>query len=460
MLEVVTHQAVLDAIPASAAIVAEDGTILAVNRSWIRFAEKNGGDARHHYLGVNYLDACNAAFGDCAAMASTVADGLREVLAGGAEFRCEYPCHSPTELRWFELAIAPLRSPGRRLALTMHTDVTRRVHERELAGGSHEHLTRLAAVVSSATDAIISFDLEGRILTWNPAATALYGYQPDEVIGRSLEIIYPPDWPTSVAEYRDLIIAGRLRQLDVVRRTKSGALRDIALSVAPVRDDEGRTVSIMNIHRDITEAKRNREELAIATRELSHRAKNLLTVILSVQRQTARASTSLEEFDERFSARLKALGASIDLLAARNWGRIALTELALRQLAAFVDPADPRLSIEGPAVLLDTQAVEALGMALHELATNALKYGALAADSGRVDLAWQLCRSDGKDVLEIVWDETAPGIEGEPDHTGFGHAVMTRIAAQRLGADVALDFSPGRLTWRAEVPERHFGVAG
>lgn len=459
MLEVVTHQAVLDAIPAAAAIVAQDGTILAVNEAWVRFSEENGGDARAHYLGTNYLDVCSAAYGESGAMASTAADGLRQVLDGGPEFRCEYPCHSPDQLRWFELAISPLRSPGRRLALALHYDVTRQVRDRHAAGGSHEHLGSLGDLVASATDAIISFDLEGRILTWNPAATALYGFQPHEAIGRSLEIIYPPDWPTRLTEYRDLVVSGRLRQVELVRRTKSGTLRDVAVSTAPVRDTEGRIVSIMTIHRDITETKRNREQLAIATRELGHRAKNLLAVILSVQRQTARASSSFEEFDERFSARLKALGASIDLLAARSWGRIALEELAHRQLAAFVDPRDPRVTVGGPPVLLDAQAVEALGMALHELATNALKYGALATDQGRVDLRWQLTGTGDEPKLDVSWTETAPAIEGPPESTGFGHTVVTRIAAQRLGAEVTLDFVPGCLTWRAGVSARHFTTA-
>ncbi len=458
MLDVVTHQAVLDAIPASAAIVADDGTIVAVNRQWIRFAEENGGDARTHYLGANYFDVCDAAVGETSVMAATVADGLREVLRAGGEFRCEYPCHSQTELRWFELTITPLGSAGPPMALTIHADITPRVREREATSGTDEHLHRLGDLVASATDAIISYDLEGRVLTWNAAATALYGYQPDEVIGRSLEILYPPDWPMRITDYRDLVLADRLRQGEVVRMTKSGTPRDIAISAAPVRDAAGNIISVMNIHRDITEAKRTREHLTTATRELSHRAKNLLAVILSVQRQTARDSTSFEEFDHRFSARLSALSASIDLLAARNWGHIALAELASRQLAAFVEPDDPRVSIAGPAVQLDSQAVEALGMALHELATNALKYGALSGAGGGIELTWKLRRSDGQNLLDITWHETAPGIHGAPGQTGFGHAVMTRIAAQRLGADVSLDFGRGELSWRAEVPGRHFNI--
>ena len=457
MLEIVSPQGIIDAILSPAAVVDDAGRIVGVNAAWQRFAEQNAGDAQAYYLGRNYLDICGAACGDSSTEASIVADGMRRVLGGESGFRCEYPCHSPAEMRWFEVAMAPIRLADRHFALVIHHDITRRRRAQDEVRRAQDNAGALAALVANSADAIISFDHDGAIQTWNAAATDLYGYCAEEAIGRSIEILYPDD-RTRFAEFRDRIIADELDRFEVARRTKSGRLRDVAISAAAVRGADGAVVSILGIHRDVTDEKATREHLAFVTRELSHRTKNLLAIILAVERQTARSAGSLDEFHERFAARLRALEASLDLLVAQRWERVSLAALARSQLSVFADPADERLLVEGPEVTLDTRAVEAVGMSLHELATNAMKHGALGPAGGGIRLSWRIDGAGADVALAIRWDESSPAITGPPERAGFGHLVVTRLTERKLGAEVEIDFRPGRLSWQAVLPQGHFSA--
>ena len=458
MLQVVKHQALLDAILSPAAIVDGAGGIVAVNAAWQRFAEQNGGDVQHYYVGCNYLEICGAPADEGHSEAPFVADGLRGVLDGESGFRCEYPCHSPTELRWFEVTIAPIRLPDRRFALVIHSDITRRRRAQDEVRRAQDNSNALAALVANSADAIISFDRDGKIQTWNAAAAELYGYPAEEVVGRPIAILFP-DEGVRFAEIRDHVIAGDLDRFEAVRKTRSGELRDIAISAAAVRAADGEVVSILGIHRDITKEKATREHLAFITRELSHRTKNLLAIILAIERQTARSALSLDDFHQRFAARLRSLEASLDLLVGRDWERVSLAELARSQLSMFADDGDDRLLIEGPEIMLESQAVEAVGMSLHELATNAMKHGALGPAGGGIRLSWRIDRTDAGRSLAIRWDESSPAIAGPPERTGFGHLVVTRLTESKLGAEVGIEFHPGRLSWQAVLPQRHFAGA-
>jgi PAS domain S-box-containing protein len=188
-------------------------------------------------------------------------------------------------MRWFELFAGPLHLGSRHLVIVSHSNITSRRLQQDEVAASRMNASELAALVASSTDAIMSYDLDGRVLTWNRAASDLYGYTPDEAIGQSMEIIYPDDWPVRITEYRDRIISGEMTRFEVVRKTKSGALRDIAISASPVRDDSGAVVAIANFHRDITEQKATEERLRFITHELRHRTKNMLAIIGAIERK-------------------------------------------------------------------------------------------------------------------------------------------------------------------------------
>lgn len=454
------HQALLDALPDSSALLDRDATIIAVNRQWRRFADENDGDARTHYLGENYIAVCERAVGASCAAAGDVRQGLARVLGTGGEFRCEYPCHSRTERRWFELVVRPIDWGGAAHALVLHRNVTVRTLQQRAIRDSVEIANQLSAVVACSIDPIVSFDLDGTILTWNPAAQELYGYAPAEIVGQSLEILYPDDWPMRVTEYVDRIVSGKLRRFDVVRKTRDGRLRDIAVSAAPIRNADGEVTSISNIHRDVTEEKKLAERQKFVTRELTHRVKNILAVVSAIERQTARRCTSIEEFSESFGDRLQALTQTIDLLVANEWESVSLEELVRRHLAAFLDLGADNVAIGGPPVLLEPEAVHTLGMALHELATNAAKHGALRRPEGSISLAWRPESADGHAPLNIAWREQGPGGGPADGRRGFGHQVLTALCRHSLDAPPSYDLGPGGVRWSIDLPARFYSAGG
>jgi PAS domain S-box-containing protein len=361
-------------------------------------------------------------------------------------------------MRWFELFAGPLHLGSRHLVIVSHSNITSRRLQQDEVAASRMNASELAALVASSTDAIMSYDLDGRILTWNRAASDLYGYTPDEAIGQSMEIIYPDDWPVRITEYRDRIISGEMTRFEVVRKTKSGAMRDIAISASPVRDDSGAVVAISNFHRDVTEQKATEERLRFITHELRHRTKNMLAIIGAIERQTARRNETIEGFHKDFSSRLDALAAANDLLVSKAWRPVSLEELCRSQMNLFSDRHADRVRIGGPPVAMDANAVEAIGLSLHELATNALKYGALAGHGGSVDLVWEFVGPDDERRLRFVWHERCGAITPGPHKNGFGHAVVTGVAAQKLGAEVSHEFGDGELVWSAMIPSERVTV--
>ena len=195
-------------------------------------------------------------------------------------------------------------------------------------------------------------------------------------------------------------------------------------------------------------------------RELSHRSKNLLSIIQAIARQTGRTSQDIDDFNERFGQRLTGLGRSQDLLVQKNWEGVSMSELAAAQLAAFMDNCEPRVATNGPHLLLNAEAAQSLGMALHELATNASKHGALAIPSGRVSIDWTW-RSDenGDRYLQVRWKESDGPEVKPPSRKGFGHSVIERLTAASLHGTAELHWRPEGLVWTLDVPESKLSEA-
>lgn len=190
----------------------------------------------------------------------------------------------------------------------------------------------------------------------------------------------------------------------------------------------------------------------LVMRELSHRSKNLLSVIQSMARQTGRTAAGIADFQARFELRLASLARSHDLLVERNWQGVCLKDLVAKQIEPFVDPCDERIEASGPPVLLTPTASQAIGMALHELATNASKHGALVMPAGRITVAWTV-RPDPDGVrLELRWQETGGPSVAPPVRKGFGHTVLERVAKGGLAATVNFDWKPEGLIWTMSAP--------
>ena len=197
---------------------------------------------------------------------------------------------------------------------------------------------------------------------------------------------------------------------------------------------------------DLTERQHYEERIGLLMREVDHRARNLLTVVSAVARHTV--ATSPQDFLHRFEQRLQALSESQDLLIRSGWTRVDLATLARAQLAHLDDLLGARIGLSGPAVRLNPASAQALGMALHELATNAAKHGALAGAQGRVSLAWAI----GGDRLHICWREIDGPPVLPPARKGFGSTVIGAMVRASLGGAVTLDYAPDGLCWTLDCP--------
>jgi two-component sensor histidine kinase len=188
-------------------------------------------------------------------------------------------------------------------------------------------------------------------------------------------------------------------------------------------------------------------------RELTHRSKNLLTVIDAIARQTATNSDGVKDFLSRFRERLQSLAGSHDQLVQEDWQGAWLRELVLSQVGHYFDRDSAAITLEGPRLRVQPEAAQHIGLALHELATNAVKYGALSVPAGRVDITWDVEQdAQGHPVCRMEWRESGGPPVRPPTRRGFGQVVIERTVARALGGNVMLSFAPDGLHWTLIFP--------
>jgi two-component sensor histidine kinase len=207
-----------------------------------------------------------------------------------------------------------------------------------------------------------------------------------------------------------------------------------------------RAVGGVGTVQDITERKERQERERLLMREISHRAKNMLSVVDAIAHQTAIRAP--EDFIERFSERIQALAANQDLLIRNEWRGVEVEDLVCAQLAPFADLIGSRIVVRGPKLRLNAAGAQAIGLTLHELATNAGKYGALSTDTGRVDICW---RTDG-DTFAMRWTERNGPSVSAPQQRGFGTIIMETMVERSLNGKVELLYPPSGVTWRLICP--------
>jgi two-component system, chemotaxis family, CheB/CheR fusion protein len=294
---------------------------------------------------------------------------------------------------------------------------------------------RLAAIVESSDDAIVSKDLNGIIETWNKGAERLFGYSAEEVIGKSITIVIPPE-----RQHEEVDILNRIRRgepidhFETQRRRKDGSLVDISLTISPVTDETGKIVGASKIARDITEQKRREQQITLLAREADHRTNNLLAVAQATVHLTHAESAA--DLKKAIEGRLRALANAHGMLARSRWAGADLHQLVVLELSPYFRDGDPRAQIEGPNVLLRPEMAQAVAMTVHELATNAVKYGALSRASGRVQVQWTM--QDGN-RLHVSWKESGGPAVRAPSKEGFGTRAIARLLGQ-LGGDVKFDW--------------------
>jgi PAS domain S-box-containing protein len=321
--------------------------------------------------------------------------------------------------------------------LEVNRDVTDRKHIELALYESEQRLRMLASIVETSDDAIVSKNLDGIITSWNTGAERVFGYTAEEAIGQPITIVIPQDRQGEEREILTRIRRGeRIDHFETIRQRKHGSLIVVSLTVSPVKNAEGKIVGASKIARDITEQKRNQEKIATLAREAEHRSKNLLaTVQATVNLSQADTADGLKNAIE---GRIQALANVHSLFARSRWIGAELSTLATQELSPYRRDKEARVRIDGPQVLLEPNTAQMVAVILHELATNAVKYGALSASEGRVEVNWQH-PEDG--WLTLRWLETGGPPVKPPTRQGFGHRVMERMIGQLKGKS-SFDWRP------------------
>lgn len=328
-------------------------------------------------------------------------------------------------------------------------DVT---NQKRVQAALREAEEKLAATFESAVAGIAEVDAEGRFLRVNEAFCRLCGYDRDEIADKSFfEFTHPAD-VTSERERWRALVAGEIERFTIEKRyvRRDGRIVWIEVMNSAVRGPDGRFAYGVKMLLDVTERREADARQKLLLDELNHRVKNTLATVQSLATQTARGCGSVAEFRARFEPRLLALSAAHDRLTRNQWEGASLRAIAEEELAAHSAPGRT-LRAEGPDVHLPPRASLSLSLALHELATNAVKHGALSVPGGRVELSWATEGSPFPTAIALVWRERGgPAVEA-PQREGFGSRLL-RVTARELGGRMILDHAEEGLTWRLSFP--------
>lgn len=310
--------------------------------------------------------------------------------------------------------------------------------------------SRYRHIVESAKEyAIVTLDDVGCIISWNSGAERLLGYSEEEAIGRSGEIFFTAEDRASGEPEKELSRASAYGRATNERWhvRQDGSCFWGSGVMLPVEDgEEGR---YLKIFRDQTEERRADERQTLMIEELNHRVKNTLAVIQSLAQQTFRSAEQSNDA-ETFEGRLEALARAHDVLTSQHWESADLQEIACATLDSC-HGRDSNVTIQGPTVLLPARTTVTVAMALHELCTNAIKYGALSREEGRVSVTWQVTEG-ASPRLRLCWEESGGPRVQEPKRRGFGTRMIERALAADLGGSATLDYRPQGLVCTIDCP--------
>jgi PAS domain S-box-containing protein len=371
----------------------------------------------------------------------------------GAEAAAERPDGTRVPFLAFP---TPLRDRSGALTGAVNTliDITERKR-------SEQFEQRLAAIVEFSDDAIVSKDLDGIIKTWNLGAERLFGYTAEEVIGKPITLLIPLDRHDEESDILSRLRRGeRIDHYETVRRRKDGSLVEVSLTVSPLRNAEGRIIGAAKIARDITARRQAQEQQNLLIREMSHRVKNLFAVTSGLVTLSARSARTPADLAEAVRERLGALARAHGLTrpGLLNGGEKPGQDTTLHALvqtifAPYVDPERCKdhgfFIITGPCLPIGGNAVTSIALVLHELATNAAKYGALSSPGGYIHIDWSV----KKDELLLTWKEHGgPSLDGPAEHEGFGSSLVRRLVTGQFGGQLSYDWKPKGLIIRLSMP--------
>jgi PAS domain S-box-containing protein len=316
-------------------------------------------------------------------------------------------------------------------------------------------LEQLSLVLSVTGVGVWERDLASNRVTWSDTMHRLFGVgreqlsgSPDEV----LDCVHPDDRAAFRGAYESAVRGDGDSFSQEFRILRSdGEVRWVYRRGQVRRASDGHAISIIGVAIDVTERKEREARIRLLMQEVLHRSKNLLTIVQAIASQSAHSTGSPAAFAEDFGARLASLAASLDLLVRKDWRGVSVRELVQSQLRQYCGPQALRVELAGSELVLCPVATQYLGMALHELATNAEKHGALADPAGRVRVEWDLEGQAGERRFRISWTESGAASVKPPAIKRFGHLVIERLAAEALQASSILEFTRDGLRWTLEA---------
>jgi PAS domain S-box-containing protein len=312
---------------------------------------------------------------------------------------------------------------------------------------SREQFRWLASIVEFCDDAIVSKNRDGIITSWNKGAERLFGYLAEEVIGKPVTILIPQDRQNEEFAILERIRRGdRIDHYETIRQRKDGSLIDVSLTISPMRGVDGSVVGASKIARDISERKRSEAQISALAREAEHRAKNLLANVRAmVQLSEADTPASLKE---AIAGRIESLAKVHSLFVESRWMGAELANLVKQELSPYSRDGETRTQIDGPTVMLKPNVAQAIAVALHELATDAAKYGALSVAKGYVRVEWS--RAEDRQLV-VRWTEAGGPPAKPPIRKGFGTRMMQSMIDGVKGR-VQLDWCADGLSCEIAVP--------
>jgi two-component system CheB/CheR fusion protein len=327
-------------------------------------------------------------------------------------------------------------------------DISERRHVEEALRESERLLRQQKVLVDLSRAPIFEWEFDGPIVEWNRGSEELYGYTREEAIGKAKELLLRTTVPgSSFAQLKAKLLEEGHWTGELQQRAKDGRVLTVE-SRLQLESFDGRRL-VLESTRDVTERKALEDRQRLLLSELTHRVKNTLSVVQAIAHQTLRGSQSNQDFIKSFDARLAALGKAHNLLTRSNWRGADFGALARQQLEPHTPSNPDRLRIEGEPVFLPPDLATPFGLVLHELATNAAKYGSLSRQNGTVHLSWTLGRSNGQRALTVSWRERGGPPAQRPAQGGFG---TTLIESGIPNATVTSDYGANGFACTIEVP--------